>query len=92
MAIETAKDFRHRSEVFEKVLQEYLPKLNRKPQKRKLAREEEIKLTNRYADEHRGEILENLEYQISKRKKQFLESLPQIFDDSKQPQQVENEE
>ncbi len=30
--------------------------------------------------------------QISKWKKQFLESLPQIFDNSKQPQQVENEE
>ncbi len=53
-----AKDFRNRSEVFEKALQEYLPKLKRKPQKRKLTREEEIKLINRYADEHREEILE----------------------------------
>jgi transposase-like protein len=30
--------------------------------------------------------------QISKWKKQFLESLPQIFDNSKQPAAVENEE
>jgi hypothetical protein len=59
-----AKDFRNRSEVFEIALQEYLPKLNQKPQKRKLTREEEIKLINRYADEHREEILENLEYQV----------------------------
>lgn len=30
--------------------------------------------------------------QISKWKKQFLESLPQIFDNSKKPREVENEE
>ncbi len=59
-----AKDFRNRSEVFEKALLEYLPKLNQKSQKRKLTREEEIKLINRYSDEHREEILENLEYQV----------------------------
>ncbi len=59
-----AKDFRSRSEVFEKALLEYLPKLNQKSGKRKLTREEEIKLINRYADEHREEILENLEYQV----------------------------
>jgi len=59
-----AKDFRNQSEVVEKALREYLPKLKRKPPKRKLTREEEIKLINRYADEHREEILENLEYQI----------------------------
>ncbi len=59
-----SKDFRNRSEVFEKALREYLPKLNQKPQKQKLTREEEINLINRYADENREEILENLEYQI----------------------------
>lgn len=59
-----AKDFRNRSEVFENAVQIYLPTLNQKPEKRKLTREEEIKLINRYADEHRAEILENLEYQI----------------------------
>ena len=59
-----AKDFRGLSEVFEKALREYLPKLNQKPVKRKLTREEEIELINRYAQEHRDEILENLEYQV----------------------------
>ena len=59
-----AKDFRSYSEVFEKALLEYLPKLNQKPPKRKLTREEEIELINRYAQEHREEILENLEYQV----------------------------
>ena len=59
-----AEDFRGRSEVFEKALREYLPKLNQKPAKRKLSREEEIELINRYTQEHRDEILENLEYQI----------------------------
>ncbi len=59
-----AKDFRSHSEVFEKALLEYLPKLKRKPPKRKLTREEEIELMNRYADEHREEILETLSYQI----------------------------
>ena len=32
--------------------------------KRKLTREEEIELMNRYADEHREELLETLSYQI----------------------------
>jgi metal-responsive CopG/Arc/MetJ family transcriptional regulator len=59
-----AKGFRNRSEVFENALQIYLPTLNQIPQKRKLTREEEIQLINRYADEHHEEILENLEYQI----------------------------
>lgn len=61
---DAAKNFRNRSEVFEKALQEYLPKLNQKSPKRKLTREEEIELINRYADECREEILENLEYQV----------------------------
>lgn len=60
---DAAKNFRDRSEVFEKALQEFLPKLNRKPKKR-LSDEEEIALINKYADEHREEILENLEYQV----------------------------
>ena len=59
-----AKGFRNQSEVVEKALREYLPKLKQKPSKRKLTREEEIELMNRYADEHREEILENLEYQV----------------------------
>lgn len=59
-----AKDFRNRSEVFEIALQEYLPKLKPKTPKRKLSREEEAELINRYADEKREEILGNLEYQV----------------------------
>ena len=59
-----AKDFHSNSEVFENALIQYLPQLRRKPQKRKLTREEEIKRINRYAAEHGEEILENLEYQI----------------------------
>lgn len=59
-----AKDFRSNSEVFEKALREYLPKLKQKPIKRKLTREEEIELINCYAAEKREEILENLEYQV----------------------------
>lgn len=58
-----AKNFQNRSEVFEKALQEYLPKLKQKP-KRKLTEEEEIALINKYADEHREEILETLSYQV----------------------------
>ncbi len=58
-----AKDFRNRSEVFEKALREYLPTLNQKPQKRKLTREEEIKALNRIGIEQREEILETLSYQ-----------------------------
>ncbi len=59
-----AKDFRNRSEVFEKALQEYLPKLKRKSQKRKLTREGEIEVLNRIGTQQREEILENLEYQV----------------------------
>jgi|GEM_PF-4444100 len=58
---DAAKDFQSRSEIFEKALQEFLPKLKGKPKKR--LSEEEIALINKYADEHREEILENLEYQ-----------------------------
>lgn len=58
-----AKDFRNYSEVFEKALQEYLPKLNQKLQKRKLTREEEIEVLNRIGTEQREEILETLSYQ-----------------------------
>ena len=59
-----AKDFHSNSEVFEKALLQYLPKLNQKAQKRKLTREEEIEILNRIGIERREEILENLEYQI----------------------------
>ena len=59
-----AKGFQDRSEVFENALLRYLPTLNMKPQKRKLTGKEEIEAMNRYADEHREEISENLEYQI----------------------------
>ena len=59
-----AKDFRSHSEVFERALREYLPKLKQKPAKRTLTREKEIELINRYVDEKREEILENLEYQV----------------------------
>lgn len=58
-----AKDFGSRSEVFEKALREYLPKLNEKPWKRKLTREEEIEALNRIGAEQREEILETLSYQ-----------------------------
>lgn len=58
-----AKNFQSRSEVFEKALQEYLPKQKSKP-RRKLSEEEEIALINKYADENREEILETLSYQI----------------------------
>lgn len=60
---DAAKDFDARSAVFEKALQEYLPKLAQKP-KRKLTCEEEIEILNRIGIEERDEILENLEYQI----------------------------
>lgn len=55
---------RDRSEIIETALQEYLPKLKPKTEKRKLTREEEIALINRYAAEHREDILENLEYRV----------------------------
>ncbi len=58
-----AKDVLNRSEIFETALREYLPKLKPKTEKRKLTREEEIELMNRYADENREEILETLSYQ-----------------------------
>ena len=59
-----AKDFHSNSEVFERALIQYLPKLNHESQKRKLTREEEIEVLNRIGVEQRDEILENLEYQI----------------------------
>ncbi len=59
-----AKDFLNRSDIVEKALQVYLPTLNGKSKKRKLTRDEEIEVLNRFAAEHRAEILENLEYQI----------------------------
>jgi metal-responsive CopG/Arc/MetJ family transcriptional regulator len=59
-----AKDFPSRSEIYERALREYLPKLKQKTPKQKLTREEEIELMNRYADEHREELLETLSYQI----------------------------
>jgi metal-responsive CopG/Arc/MetJ family transcriptional regulator len=58
-----AKNFRNHSEVFEKALQEYLPKLNQQSQKRKLTRQEEIEALNRIGTEQREEILETLSYQ-----------------------------
>ena len=58
-----AKDFHSSSEVFEKALLQYLPKLNQKSQKRKLTREEEIEVLNRIGTEQREEILETLRYQ-----------------------------
>ena len=60
----TAKDFRSSSEVFERALLQYLPKLNHKSQKRKLTREEEIEVLNRIGVEQRDEILETLTYQV----------------------------
>lgn len=59
-----AKEFRNYSEVFEKALLEYLPKLKQKSQKRKLTREEEIEILNQIGTQQREEILENLEYQV----------------------------
>ena len=53
-----AKDFQSNSEVFENALLQYLPKFNNKSQKRKLTREEEIKILNRIGTEQREEILE----------------------------------
>ena len=58
-----AKNFRNQSEVIEKALQEYLPKLHQKSPKRKLTREEEIEVLNRIGTEQREEILETLSYQ-----------------------------
>ncbi len=59
-----AKDFRDRSEVFEKALRKYLPTLTEKAHKPKLTREEELKVLDRIGTEQRDEILENLEYQV----------------------------
>ncbi len=59
-----AKNFHNRSEIYEQALHEYLPKLVRKTQEQKLTREKEIELMNRYADDHREELLETLCYQI----------------------------
>ena len=58
-----AKGFHSNSEVFERALLQYLPKLNHKSQKRKLTHEEEIEALNRIGVEQRDEILENLKYQ-----------------------------
>jgi metal-responsive CopG/Arc/MetJ family transcriptional regulator len=58
-----AKNFRNQSEVFEKALREYLPKLSQKSPKKKLTREEEIEILNRIGTEQREEILETLSYQ-----------------------------
>lgn len=57
-------DASDRSDIVEKALKIYLPTLNGRTKKRKLTREEEIEVMNRFAVEHREEILENLEYQI----------------------------
>ncbi len=59
-----ANDFLNRSDIVENALPVYLPTLNGKSKKRKLTREEEIKVLNRIGREQRKEILENLEYQI----------------------------
>ena len=59
-----AKGFPSRSEVYERALREYLPKLAQKTIRQKLTSEDEIALMNRYADEHREELLETLSYQI----------------------------
>jgi len=59
-----AKNFHSRSEIYERALREYLPKLKQKSPKRKLTSDEEIELMNRFADEHREELLETLSYQI----------------------------
>ena len=48
-----AKDFHSNSEVFERALIQYLPKLNHTSQKRKLTREEEIEVLNRIGVEQR---------------------------------------
>ena len=74
----TAKDFRSYSEIFEKALREYLPKLKQNSLKKKLTREEEIELINRYSDEHRDEILENLEYQVELRNAANFTDLPNL--------------
>ena len=58
-----AKEFQRSSEVYERALIQYLPRLNGKSQKRKLTREEEIKILNRIGTEQREEILETLSYQ-----------------------------
>ena len=58
-----AKEFRSRSEFVETSLRDLVER-KRRQQKTKLTREEEIELMNRYADEHREELLETLSYQI----------------------------
>lgn len=57
-----AKDFHSNSEVFERALREYLPKLRRKS-KAKLSEAEEIEILNRIGTQQREEILETLSYQ-----------------------------
>ena len=58
-----AKDYRSRSEFVETALRDLVER-KRRQQKPRLTHKEEIELMNRYADEHRKEILENLEYQV----------------------------
>ncbi len=59
---DAARDFSGNSEVFERALREYLPKLKRKP-KRKLTEQEEIEVLDRIGTGQREEILETLSYQ-----------------------------
>lgn len=60
---DAAKNFRDRSEVFEKALESFLMKTQTKPQKQ-ITDEEEAAILNRIADEECEEILETLSYQI----------------------------
>ncbi len=60
---DAAKNFRDRSEVFEKALESFLLKIQPKPRKQ-ITDEEETAILNRIADEEREEILETLSYQI----------------------------
>lgn len=71
-----AKDFRSASEIYERALREYLPKLKEKPAKRKLTREQEIEALNRIGTEQREEILESLSYQADLRGKDESSSEP----------------
>lgn len=71
-----AKNFRSASEIYERALREYLPKLKEKPAKRKLTREQEIEALNRIGTEQREEILESLSYQTDLRGKDESSSEP----------------
>jgi metal-responsive CopG/Arc/MetJ family transcriptional regulator len=59
---DAAKNFRDRSEVFEKALESFLLKIKTKPRKQ-ISDDEETAILNRIADEEREEILETLSYQ-----------------------------